>query len=291
MTTKLTIGMPVFNDVNFIEESIKSILNQSFSDFKLIISDDGATDGSELICQEYAKQDTRITYIRQEKNLGISKNMMYLLNQCETEFFMWAGDDDLYDEKFIEECLNLLKSDPNSISAFCKYDLINENNEHISTRDCSSYRNTNKVKRIKSLIHSEDDGFGYGIFRYEKIKNVHFPIWWWPNRSTPYNNIYPTLCYYLAKGNYIQFNESSLFFKRVKTNKNVHHKIVGKGSGIKEIVSFSIRRINLVWFSFKQIRKSSNWIISLKILPLMIRKWIFKSIFNLLKLSLTNRFS
>ena len=49
----VTIGMPVFNDVLFIEKSIKSILSQTFRDFILIISDDGSTDGSELICKKY----------------------------------------------------------------------------------------------------------------------------------------------------------------------------------------------------------------------------------------------
>ena len=78
----ITIGMPVYNDIDFIEESIQSILAQSFVNFKLLISDDGATDGSELICEKYEKLDNRVVYIRQEVNLGISKNMQFLLNSA-----------------------------------------------------------------------------------------------------------------------------------------------------------------------------------------------------------------
>ena len=79
MKAILTIGMPVFNDILFIEQSIQSILNQSFKDFIFILSDDGATDGSAEICLEYAKQEPRIKYVKQKNNLGISKNMEFLL--------------------------------------------------------------------------------------------------------------------------------------------------------------------------------------------------------------------
>src|SRR5690554_7612694 len=86
----ITIGMPVFNDVDFIEESILSVLNQSFSDFELIISDDGSSDGSADICKQYAEKDSRVRYVRQAKNLGISKNMEWLLNQSKNKYFVWA---------------------------------------------------------------------------------------------------------------------------------------------------------------------------------------------------------
>jgi len=108
----ITIGMPVYNDVNFIEKSLESILNQTHQNFELIISDDGATDGSDLVCKKYAAKDPRIIYIRQPKNLGISKNMEFLYSQATKKYFMWAGDDDLLAPAFIETLINSLERNP-----------------------------------------------------------------------------------------------------------------------------------------------------------------------------------
>ena len=74
----ISIGMPVFNDRDFIERSIQSLLNQTFCNFELIISDDCSTDGSQDICLWYANLDSRIKYIRHAKNIGISNNIKFV---------------------------------------------------------------------------------------------------------------------------------------------------------------------------------------------------------------------
>ncbi len=282
----ITIGMPVFNDIKFIEESIQSILSQSFVNFKLLISDDGATDGSQSICEKYEKLDSRVVYIRQEINLGISKNMQFLLNSSETEFFIWAADDDIWHVDFLQETNNLLVKNPDSIVAFSKYNLIDEKNNTISTISNPNYSSTSSYHRLKNFIKNSDDGFGYGLFRTSQIKKVHFPTWWWPNKNTPYNNIFPTLCFYLAKGNYLEYTEEPLFFKRVKTEKNTNHKLIGQGNAFKETAAYIIRRFNLITFSTKEIRKANSGLLALRIYPIIFYHWFFISSYQQIKLSL-----
>ena len=67
----LSIIMPVYNVEGFVAASIDSVLNQESCDFELIIINDGSTDGSGAICEEYSRRDSRITYISQE-NRGLS---------------------------------------------------------------------------------------------------------------------------------------------------------------------------------------------------------------------------
>lgn len=272
MTYKLTIGMPVFNDVEFIERSLKSLLNQTFHDFKLIISDDGSTDGSQLICEKYASIDKRIIYIRQPKNLGISRNMQFLLTKGESKYFMWAGDDDLYDRTFIEKHISILE-DNDSVSVFCNFAIIDEENNNIKTYKDFNYNNSNRVKRLKNFIRNAHDAFGYGIFKTAYIKDVEFPIWWWPNKKSPYNNIYPTLCFYLTKGDYLHIEGEPLFFKRIKTGKNIHHLLTGENEAIKESLAFWIRRFNLVIFSTRMIRKAGNIFLSIGLFPSLFYHW------------------
>ena len=108
-TPLVSIGMPVYNDAKFISQALNSLLNQSYQNIELIISDDGSTDGSDLICHNYACKDPRIHYIRQPINLGIQKNMEFVLKEAKGEFFMWAGDDDLWEKEFISELLTPLQ--------------------------------------------------------------------------------------------------------------------------------------------------------------------------------------
>lgn len=66
---RVSVIMPNYNCEKYIAEAIESILNQTFTDFEFIIIDDGSTDNSWNIIQEYAKKDDRIIAIKNEKNL------------------------------------------------------------------------------------------------------------------------------------------------------------------------------------------------------------------------------
>ena len=280
----LTIGMPVFNDKDFLEKSLNSILSQSFKDFVLIISDDGSTDGCELICKKYAEKDPRIQYIRQEKNIGISKNMKFLLQQSKSRYFMWAGDDDLYAPNFIESLIKELQIN-DAVCAFCNFSTIDENDAIIETHSEYNYAEWVTKKRLVNFIKNSHDKFGYGIFKMELILEVEFPTWWWPNSKTPYNNIYPSLCFYLAKGNYLHISGDPLFFKREKTGGNVHHKIPGANNAIKESLAYWIRRFNLVVFSARMIRKGGNVWLMFYTLPFLFYFWFLVPSFKQLSLA------
>ena len=67
---EISIIVPVYNSEKYLEECIKSILNQTFADFELILIDDGSDDSSGLICDKYAEKDKRIIVVHQE-NKGI----------------------------------------------------------------------------------------------------------------------------------------------------------------------------------------------------------------------------
>ena len=66
----VSVGLFVYNGERFIDEAIASILNQTFTDFELIISDNASTDRTGEIAEAYAKRDHRIRYHRSEKNMG-----------------------------------------------------------------------------------------------------------------------------------------------------------------------------------------------------------------------------
>ena len=83
----ISIGMPVYNGEKFLRNKIESLLNQTFQDFELIISDNGSTDLTYKICNEYTKKDKRIIYFQQKKNIGGWNNFLFVLEKAKNEYF------------------------------------------------------------------------------------------------------------------------------------------------------------------------------------------------------------
>lgn len=86
-----SIGLPVYNGENYLEQAIQSVLAQTFQDFELIISDNASTDGTEAICRRFAEQDPRILYVRQPRNIGAAKNYNYTFHLARGEYFNWLA--------------------------------------------------------------------------------------------------------------------------------------------------------------------------------------------------------
>jgi glycosyltransferase involved in cell wall biosynthesis len=66
----VTVGIPVFNGEKFIKRRLDSIQNQTYQNFQILISDNGSSDLTSKICEEYQKKDNKIKYYKQQKNLN-----------------------------------------------------------------------------------------------------------------------------------------------------------------------------------------------------------------------------
>src|ERR1700758_837964 len=105
---RLTVGLPVYNGENYLAESIEALLGQTYEDFELIISDNASSDGTADICQRYRKQDSRICYIRQKRNIGLNPNHNFVIGQARGEMFKMASHDDLYARDLLKCCVEAL---------------------------------------------------------------------------------------------------------------------------------------------------------------------------------------
>lgn len=90
---QLTIIIPVYNVQNFLSKCIDSVLCQSFTDFEVILIDDGSTDGSEKICDEYKAKDQRVKVIHQQ-NAGVSNARNSGIRLAEGSYITFIDGDD-----------------------------------------------------------------------------------------------------------------------------------------------------------------------------------------------------
>lgn len=193
MNQKLTIGMPVYNGEKFIRNALDSLLSQTFRDFELIISDNASTDSTSIICQEYAKQDKRIRYIRQDKNMGSIWNLYFVLQQATSEYFMWAAADDYWLDTFVEKNIRILESDRTVIGSISDIELYREftedgkpNIENPANRNKRKFQYVDSAfgtldQRIKKYLKFFQASIIYGIYRTEVLRESSISDNFWAN--------------------------------------------------------------------------------------------------------------
>lgn len=112
-TPKVSVIMPAYNSEKYIGEAIESILNQTFTDFELIVLNDSPNNKKlENIVKTYVKKDKRVKYIKNSKNLGVAKSRNILLQKCRGEFVACMDSDDVSLPTRFEKQIKYMKKHP-----------------------------------------------------------------------------------------------------------------------------------------------------------------------------------
>lgn len=172
-TPRLSIGLPVYNGEKFLAESIESLLGQTYGDFELIISDNASTDDTADICRNYAKQDSRIRYIRQPHNIGGAPNHNVVIHEARGELFKHASHDDLYAKELIRSCIEALDERPEVVLAHSWSAVIDESGEIAEVVDYIVNTGAPQApERLRSMLldgWGDDDG---GVMRTEVLRRT-----------------------------------------------------------------------------------------------------------------------
>ena len=118
----ISIIVPVYNVEEYLKQCLDSILDQTYRNWELILVNDGSTDSSGLICQEYAEKDARIRYYEKE-NGGLSDARNYGIEQAQGEYLTFVDSDDFLDASHLNVLYNaLVKNDVDiSIANYTNY--------------------------------------------------------------------------------------------------------------------------------------------------------------------------
>ena len=146
---KISIGLPIYNGEKFLRKRIENLLEQTFTDFELIISDNASTDNSVKICKEFMKKDSRIKLYKQDHNIGQFNNYNFLLENTLGKYFLWVAVDDLLLPEFLEKNLHILETKQNVVTSISKLKMFGDftNSTKEDQNDSIKQRIVNKIKR------------------------------------------------------------------------------------------------------------------------------------------------
>lgn len=126
---RLQIGLPVYNGSNYLVEALDSLLAQTFTDFEILISDNGSTDATREIGEKYAADEARVRYFRYETNRGAAWNFNNVVHLADAELFEWAAHDDLREPTFLERCIEVLDTHRDVVCAYTATRSVDQDGE------------------------------------------------------------------------------------------------------------------------------------------------------------------
>lgn len=128
---KVSIVLPTYNGEKFIKESIESVINQTFTDWELIIVNDCSTDGTQEIIEYFLKIDKRIKCIKNLENKKLPNSLNVGFRVAKGELLTWTSDDNVFLPNALQEMVSFLESNLNSYMVCAKMQIIDETGRFI----------------------------------------------------------------------------------------------------------------------------------------------------------------
>jgi glycosyltransferase involved in cell wall biosynthesis len=150
---RVSIGVPVFNGERFLEETVLSLLGQTYTDFEIVISDNASTDRTGELARDLAARDKRVHYTRNARNFGAVYNYRHAFDLSAGEYFKWAAADDLYRPEYLARCVEVLDSDPSAVLAHTQTMFIDEDGRALDIADPGwDLRSPDAGERLRYVI-------------------------------------------------------------------------------------------------------------------------------------------
>lgn len=174
MQDLLSIGLPVYNEENFISETLNSILSQTYTNFELIISDNNSTDSTKKIIEKFEKKDKRINFIKNKDNIGMINNFNLVFKKSKGKYFMWAGAHDILNQNYVKFLIEELEKNSNRVTlAFSDVGHIDNKGEIILKHKNIGFDNGHlgyfsKNLKLPFMLKNSGD-MVYGVFQRKHL--------------------------------------------------------------------------------------------------------------------------
>lgn len=200
----VTIGLPFYNAEKYLALAIESVLQQTYTDWELLLLDDGSTDNSLSIAQSYAQKDSRIKVISDGKNKNLAMRLNELPSLAQGLYLARMDADDIMLPARIERQLAVLKAHPEIDVLGTNAYIINDENAVTSTRYPLTPKNT--LTRVKSFIHptiiAKKQWFLENPYDTKALRMEDAELWYRTH----------------SKYHFVRLNEPLLFYREVGNN-------------------------------------------------------------------------
>ena len=165
----ISVIIPVYNVEQYLDECLNSVINQTYTNLEIILIDDGSTDKSGKICDEFAKRDNRIKVIHQ-KNKGVSVARNNALDIASGEFITFVDSDDTIEKEHILNMVNLLKDDTDIVCMPL--------GKGVTTQNIQEFNGIESLRYILQEQYFRELNFAWSnwnkLFKSDVVKNIRY---------------------------------------------------------------------------------------------------------------------
>ncbi len=213
MQPKITVVIPTYNKANYISQTIDSVLNQTVTDFEIIIVDDFSSDNTEEIVKPYLAEN--IKYYKHNTNWGPGATFNDGIEKARAEFVTLIASDDILLPEHLDLVLKEFKSNKEVEAVFCKLKVIDENNKYIDQIQSAPYTDKYKLLNhqfyIGNYIPAPGASFKKSLFN--KIEGFN------PNLILMHD--YDLNVRILINSEFRILSEATVLYRRFSNNKNL----------------------------------------------------------------------
>lgn len=169
----ISVIVPVYNVEKYLERCVKSIAAQTYKDLEILLIDDGSTDKSGKMCDDFQQTDSRIKAFHKQ-NGGLSDARNYGIEHSAGEFISFVDSDDYIDEKMLETLHRLITENDADLAVCSAMDVF-EGKEVTQVKEIKEF-NLNKVESYKYMLRG--DGIPSAcnkLYKRQTVGDVRFP--------------------------------------------------------------------------------------------------------------------
>lgn len=164
----VVLGVPAYNEVRWIERTLRSIQSQTHAEFRVLISDNASTDGTSDVCEQFARSDPRFIHVRHPENRGASTNFSFAHEHSSSRYFGWVAAHDLLHPDYLSCHLKALEGQPSAACSFTYFEWIDaldrtirlDGDVGIAAPQASAW-----IRYLWSIAIGSDLGPMHGLFR------------------------------------------------------------------------------------------------------------------------------
>ena len=172
---RVTVGMPVRNGERHLAAAVRSLLQQTYGDFELVVSDNASTDRTYELLSDLASGDARVRVLRRAQPVSAATNFNGLLGSARGDYFMWAAHDDLWDPGFIECLAALLDTHRSAAMAFCSFANVDPTGTAVlrEVGPFPEFGSSGRAQRLRAFLMAEEAAgkanLVYGLVRRQDL--------------------------------------------------------------------------------------------------------------------------
>lgn len=247
----ISIGIPFFNAEKYLAFAIQSVITQSYENWELILVDDGSSDNSLKIAQDFAHRDARIRVICDGENRQLPYRLNQLIKESKGKFIARMDADDIMHPERLKKQLTILQENSDIDVLGSNAYIIDENNLIFARR----YKKNNGLETVESFIHPSIMGkkswFLANPYDEKAIRIEDAELWYRAKQKSNFMVMYEPLFFYRETGG----NYYSKYLKVIKPLFYINKKY-NMNAFWMEILLRSCANVPIYWF-FEAVLKSN----------------------------------